>query len=88
MDKTIVDRAVRALAALNACRGSESRTFPAQVRPLGTEAESNGAQLGACGSRHCAGCYEVAPGVRIHPPRCGEDYKAWLEGWEARGRLQ
>jgi hypothetical protein len=31
--------------------------------------------LVACGSSHCAGCYEVAPGVRIHPPKCGEDYR-------------
>lgn len=22
-------------------------------------------------SAYCAGCYEVAPGVRIHPPKCG-----------------
>jgi hypothetical protein len=25
----------------------------------------------SCGSACCAGCYEVAPGVRIHPPKCG-----------------
>jgi hypothetical protein len=41
-----------------------------------------------CGSPHCAGCYEVAPGVRIHPPKCGEDYREWLERWEAKSRLQ
>ena len=28
----------------------------------------------ACGSPWCAGCYEVLPGVRIHPPRCGGNY--------------
>jgi hypothetical protein len=22
----------------------------------------------------CAGCYEVEPGVKIHPPKCGEEY--------------
>lgn len=41
-----------------------------------------------CGSPHCAGCYEVAPGVRIHPPTCSEEYRAWLEHWEAKGRMQ
>ena len=41
-----------------------------------------------CGSPHCAGCYEVAPGVRIHPPKCGEGYRKWLERWEAKGRVQ
>lgn len=88
MDKTIVERAVRALAALKTCRRGEIQSSPAQARPPGTAAESKGGQLAACGSPHCVGCYEVAPDVYIHPPRCGEDYKAWLEGWEAKGRLQ
>lgn len=30
--------------------------------------------LAACGSSHCAGCYEVEPTVRIHPPKKGEDW--------------
>jgi hypothetical protein len=50
------------------------------------ERKCNG--LAACGSPHCAGCYDVALGVRIHPPKCGEDYRAWLERWEAKGKLQ
>lgn len=25
----------------------------------------------ACGSPNCGGCYEVAPGQRIHPPKSG-----------------
>lgn len=41
-----------------------------------------------CDSPHCAGCYEVTPGVRIHPPKSGEDYRAWLERWEAKGSVQ
>ena len=40
------------------------------------------------GSPHCAGCYEASPGVRIHPPNCGEDYRAWLERWEEKGKPQ
>lgn len=47
-----------------------------------------GKATGPCGSPCCAGCYEVAPGVRIHPPKCGEDYRAWLERWEVKGKVQ
>jgi hypothetical protein len=42
----------------------------------------------ACGSPDCAGCYEVMPGVRIHPPKCGDDYRGWRQRWEAKGRVQ
>jgi hypothetical protein len=31
-----------------------------------------------CDSPRCAGCYEVEPGVRIHPPKCGESHGEWL----------
>ncbi len=41
-----------------------------------------------CGSPDCAGCYDVGDGRKIHPPKCGEDYRAWLERWEAKGRPQ
>ena len=46
--------------------------------------------LSACGSPDCAGCYLVDPatGAMIHPPKCSEDYRAWLERWEAKGRVQ
>lgn len=39
--------------------------------------------LGPCGSPHCAGCYDVGDGRKIHPPKCGTDFlrwRAWLEG--------
>ena len=42
----------------------------------------------ACGSPNCAGCYEVVPGVRLHPPKCGAKYRKWRERWEAMGRPQ
>lgn len=45
-------------------------------------------QRASCGSPRCAGCYEVEPGVRIHPPKCGENYCVWLEQWEAKGKVQ
>lgn len=47
-----------------------------------------GSASAPCGLSDCAGCYEVAPGVRIHPPKCGEKYREWLEGWDAKARLQ
>jgi len=36
-----------------------------------------------CDSPHCAGCYDVGDGRKIHPPKCGESFlrwRAWLEG--------
>jgi hypothetical protein len=42
-----------------------------------------GSGLAPCGSPHCAGCYDVGDGRKIHPPRCGESFlrwRAWLEG--------
>ncbi len=46
--------------------------------------------LAPCGSPKCGGCYVVdaETGAKIHPPKCGEDYRAWLERWEAKGRVQ
>ena len=47
-------------------------------------ARISGAQpVAACGSSHCAGCYDVGDGRKIHPPKCGTDFlrwRAWLEG--------
>ncbi len=42
----------------------------------------------ACGSLHCAGCYDVGDGRRIHPPKCGQDYLDWFAKWEGKGRAQ
>jgi hypothetical protein len=46
--------------------------------------------IARCSSPNCGGCYLVDPatGARIHPPKCGEDYRARLERWEAKGRVQ
>jgi hypothetical protein len=41
-----------------------------------------------CGSPACAGCYDIGDGREIHPPRCGEGYRKWLERWEAKGKPQ
>jgi hypothetical protein len=40
-----------------------------------------------CGSSHCAGCYDVGE-RKIHPPKCGENYRKWLERWKPRGGTQ
>ena len=37
-----------------------------------------------CEDPQCAGCYQVAPGVHIHPPKCGEEYQLWKKKWEQR----
>jgi hypothetical protein len=44
--------------------------------------------IAVCGSVHCAGCYEVEPGVWIHPPKSSEEWKEWLLKWEQKGRVQ
>jgi len=99
MDRAVVERAVKALAAVNEGRGTESRSTPlasrgresrnAVVRASVTQAQESGREkVAACGSPHCAGCYEVAPGVRIHPPKCGEEYGKWLERWEPKEKVQ
>lgn len=36
------------------------------------EAKPAGGALAACGARTCGGCYEVRPGVSIHPPNVGQ----------------
>ena len=41
-----------------------------------------------CGSAHCIGCYDVGDGRKIHPPKCGEKYRKWLERWQPKGRPQ
>ena len=31
--------------------------------------------IAPCGSKYCNMCYEVAPGIKIHPPRPGMSYE-------------
>jgi TubC N-terminal docking domain len=57
-----------------------------EAKPAILEALRNG--LSACGSEHCAGCYDVGNGKRIHPPKCGENYRARLERWTPTGKVQ
>jgi TubC N-terminal docking domain len=57
-----------------------------EVKPAILEALRSG--VAACGSEHCAGCYDVGDGRKIHPPTCGGDYRKWLERWKPIGRPQ
>ena len=52
-------------------------------QPVKSETES-----AMCGSSHCAGCYDVGDGRKIHPPRCGEECRKWLERWQPKGKPQ
>ena len=91
MDKAIVERAVQALAALNTLDGRGSNSLHPHERRAEVTAQSDrqkGEEKAACGMSHCAGCYDVGGGKKIHPPKCGEDYRAWHARWEASGRVQ
>ena len=98
MDKAIVERALRALAEIGAA-GPAIPELPRKTPELANPApatqdkvadkpEAQFNSSARCGSSDCAGCYDVGDGRRIHPPKCGEKYRAWLERWEARGRVQ
>jgi len=80
-------RVVVAMAADILClkpRRAVDDTLLARIR------EVKPAILEACGLGlpHCTGCYDVGDGRRIHPPRCGEAYRARLEGWTPIGKGQ
>jgi hypothetical protein len=91
MDKAIVERAVEALAALNGSDRGGSNSEPArEIRSavIGQSATHRGENKASCGMLHCAGCYEVGEGRKIHPPKIGVDYLKWLECWKPRGKMQ
>jgi len=72
-----------------ALSGTDGGTNSDGIHPLADGARhGHAALLAPCGSPDCAGCYDVGEGRKIHPPRCGGDYRAWLERWEAKGRPQ
>lgn len=82
--------ALSVLAASKPVPGSKSPgTAPGTPAALERESQVHQkVQYAACGSPDCAGCYDVGDGRKIHPPKCGEDYRAWLERWEAKGKPQ
>ena len=50
-------------------------------------AEPNLAEVASCGSPKCQGCYKVAPGVRLHPPKPSQDWLDRVKKWCARGEV-
>jgi hypothetical protein len=98
MDNAIVERALRALAEIGAARPATPELprkmpeladyAPASQHKVADKPEDQSSSLAPCGSSDCAGCYDVGSGRRIHPPKCGEEYRLLLERWEARGRVQ
>jgi hypothetical protein len=48
----------------------------------------NPSKLAPCGQAHCAGCYEVDSGRRIHPPKPSADWLEWLERWVPPKKLR
>jgi hypothetical protein len=98
MDKAIVERALRALSEIGAARSAVpelhrkspelANPVPATQHKVADKPVAQSNSLAPCGSSDCAGCYDVGDGRRIHPPKCGEEYRVWLERWEARGRVQ
>ena len=82
-----------AMKAARVVESAEERPVPSSPAPAAPRpsVETGRPQPGAlapCASPHCAGCYEVEPGRKIHPPKCGQDYLDWLLEWEAKGRVQ
>jgi hypothetical protein len=57
-------------------------------KPVIDAGHLRGQPTAPCGSPFCAGCYGVGEGRKIHPPKCGEEYRKWLERWEAKGKVQ
>ena len=84
--KSLAFRVLREMAAQK--RAQESCPTPAEHVGQSEGQAVKRSEAPACGSPHCAGCYEVSYARKIHPPRCGEGYRAWLERWEAKGKVQ
>jgi tubulysin polyketide synthase-like protein len=40
------------------------------------------AQAPPCGSKDCAGCYDLEPGRRVHPPKPSQEWLEWLARWQ------
>ena len=40
--------------------------------------------LGLCPDPERGGCYEVSPGVHLHPPKVSEDWEARLTKWQPK----
>jgi hypothetical protein len=61
-----------------------NETFPSPVE-VAARPQPHSKALAPCGSPHCAGCYDVGDGGKIHPPKCGKDFLTWFTEWEGKG---
>jgi len=77
-----------AQSLLNAARADKESILAYLQAPRFQEQNLGGKKLSPCGSASCAGCYDVGDGRKVHPPKCGEDYRVWLARWEAKGKVQ
>lgn len=87
MNQAIVERAIAALAKIGAARDPK-KSADKPTKPEDTQSNPSQEKVAPCGPLLCGGCYDVEEGKKIHPPKCGEDYRAWLERWEGKGRVQ
>lgn len=84
--------ALRVTGPLHALRdkqkSTESQPCPVPATAAPRREVSGAENLATCGLTHCAGCYDLGDGRKIHPPKCGEEYRKWLERWKPNGRVQ
>jgi hypothetical protein len=80
MNREIVERAVHALAALN---GTKQHTGRPSVSTVSTHTGQPMPKVGdkfgtaaACGSPHCAGCYDVVDGRKFTHPSAAKSFYA------------
>jgi hypothetical protein len=91
MDKFVVNQALRALEEIGAVRTSGTQPSAALVseQPVQEDGVTHQTiaerdEIAPCGSAHCAGCYEVGDGKKIHPPKIGKAYQKWTDQWSSR----
>jgi hypothetical protein len=73
---------------LGTLAGTVHRTLAERTPVPGVTPVVGGENPPQCGSLQCAGCYEVEPGVRVHPPKSGPEWREWLLKWEPKGKIQ
>ncbi|MBI1955897.1 MAG: hypothetical protein HYS38_05840 [Acidobacteria bacterium] len=60
-------------------RRKESAKLEPESSETPAAADESSFEVAPCGSPHCGGCYEVAPGARLHPPRISPEWRAYLD---------
>jgi hypothetical protein len=88
MDKAVVEQALKALAEIGATQASVPE--PSQTMSVNDSVSAERSELtnAPCGSPDCAACYDIGDERKIHPPKCGSEYRKWLERWQPKGKPQ